>query len=308
MNKTENKAKAYRPLTQLIDARWSAERLNINGVRQHVYRTGGGRRPPLVLLHGFMENGVSWLRVAKALAADYDVIMPDARAHGRSAGPENGFTPELLADDTAALLDALELERPFLVGRSNGAITAVLVAAAHPDRVRGLALEDPPAGGMPRPVIRQEQTQGQNWFQAWLQWMQRLGKMSHEEQMAAAMARWPHGLPAPPDEPLWPEDDFVPYVAALAQFNTNIFRQKIGYWSLGAYLEEAAALTCPLLLITGNPELGSLVPEETAAQLAASWPQGQVVRVAEAGHIVSRGRSHVQFMQHLQSFLTQHHP
>jgi pimeloyl-ACP methyl ester carboxylesterase len=297
------KQNAYRPLAQLIVPGWSEDTVIANGIRQHVYRTGRGRRPPVVLLHGFMENGISWLRVAKALAADYDVIMPDARAHGRSAGPEGDFTPELLADDVAALLETLKLERPFLIGRSNGAVTAVLVAAAHPDRVRGLVLEEPPAGGMPRPTIRQEQVQQQNWFQAWLQWMQRLEQMPHQERLASAIARWPHGLPVPPDEPLWPEDDFVPYVTALAQFKTDIFRQKIGYWSLVSYLEQAAGLTCPVLLVAGNPEIGSLVPEETAAELAASWPQGQVVRVAEAGHIISRGRPSVQFMGHLQSLL-----
>lgn len=307
MTKKTSKPNTYRPLTQLIGTDWSAEHVQANGVRQHVYRSGDGRKPPVMLLHGFMENGISWLRVAKALTADYDVIMPDARAHGRSAGPENGFTPELLADDVAALLETLELERPFLVGRSNGAVTAVLVAAAHPDWVRGLVLEEPPAGGMPRPALRQEQEQEQNWFRAWLQWMQRLKQMSHEEQMASAMARWPNGLPTPPDEPLWPEDDFVPYVAALAQFNTDIFKQKVGYWSLVSYREQAAALTCPVLMVAGNPELGSLVPEETAAELAASWSDGQVVRVAEAGHIISRGRTHEQFMAHLQAFLGQRH-
>ena len=299
---------AYRPLEELLGIGWVQGSVMANGIRQHIYRTGSRRQPPVVLLHGFMEGAITWLRVAKALAADYHVIMPDARAHGRSAGPEKGFTPEILADDVGALLEALELERPFLVGRSNGAVTAVLVTAAHPDRVRGLVLEEPPASAMPRPAIRPEQLQEKNWFQTWLQWMQNLHGMSHEERLASALARWPNGLPIPPDEPVWSEDDFVTHVEALAQFNADIFRQKLDYWSLLPYLEQAKGLICPVLLLAGNLELGSLVSDETTAELAASWPRGRVLRVMESGHIISRGRTCEQFVRRLQSFLAQHRP
>jgi pimeloyl-ACP methyl ester carboxylesterase len=79
-----------------------------------------------------MESSVSWLRGARVLAERYDVIMPDARVHGRSAGGETGFTPEILVEDVAGLIRTLNLERPMLIGRSNGAVTAFLVAARYP--------------------------------------------------------------------------------------------------------------------------------------------------------------------------------
>ena len=55
-------------------------------------RDTGGDKPPLLLLHGFNEYGLTWLRVAKELEQDYDIIMVDARGHGRSEGIASGFS------------------------------------------------------------------------------------------------------------------------------------------------------------------------------------------------------------------------
>jgi pimeloyl-ACP methyl ester carboxylesterase len=47
----------------------------------------GGDHPPLLLAHGYTDSGLYWTRVARALEADYNVIMPDARGHGQTPGP-----------------------------------------------------------------------------------------------------------------------------------------------------------------------------------------------------------------------------
>ncbi|MEZ4621685.1 MAG: alpha/beta hydrolase [Caldilineaceae bacterium] len=52
-------AQTYRPVEQLIPAQWQQTTVVANGIRQHLLRTGGAK-PPLLLLHGFMESGVSW--------------------------------------------------------------------------------------------------------------------------------------------------------------------------------------------------------------------------------------------------------
>jgi alpha/beta hydrolase fold len=123
---------SYRPIDQLIPTAWQQTAIVANGIHQHLLRTGGDK-PPLLLLHGFMESGVSWLGVAKGLPERYDVIIPDARVHGRSAGGETGFSPKILAEDASALLAALKVDRPILFGRSNGALTAFLLAARPPE-------------------------------------------------------------------------------------------------------------------------------------------------------------------------------
>jgi alpha-beta hydrolase superfamily lysophospholipase len=70
--------KNYRPIEELIPPHWSESDIFANGIRQHSYRTGG-ESPALLLLHGFNEYGLTWLRVARELEQDYDIIMLDAR-------------------------------------------------------------------------------------------------------------------------------------------------------------------------------------------------------------------------------------
>src|SRR5262245_64773555 len=91
-----------------------------------------------------MESGLCWLRVAKALEGDYDIILPDARGQGRSEGIASGFSTDLLVEDTAALLRGLGLEQPNLLGSSMGGGTAARVAAAYPELVGAVLLEDAP--------------------------------------------------------------------------------------------------------------------------------------------------------------------
>ncbi len=87
--------KTYRPIEELLPAHWSEGNVFANGIRHHYYRTGGNK-PALLLLHGFNEYGLTWLRVAKELEQDYDIIMVDARGHGRSDGIASGFSNSLL--------------------------------------------------------------------------------------------------------------------------------------------------------------------------------------------------------------------
>ena len=80
------------------------------------YHRGNNGKIPLLLLHGYTDNGLCWSRVADDLAATYDVIMPDARGHGRTQGPVHNFSYEQLGQDAQAFIEALELVRPFLFG------------------------------------------------------------------------------------------------------------------------------------------------------------------------------------------------
>jgi pimeloyl-ACP methyl ester carboxylesterase len=284
----------------LIPGHWRKETVAANGIRQQIYRTGG-KKPPLVLLHGFMESGLTWLLMAKALENAYDVIMPDARAHGRSDRPEAPLTPELLAEDAVALSDKLALQQPILFGRSNGAVTAVLVALVRPGLARALILEEPPMGGMPRPNVEPGSQGGGNWFEAWLTWLRGLGQQPHRERIASSVARWPHGIPVLPDEPVWPEADFVPWVEALAQFDTTVFSRKISFWSLLPHVGQLPQISAPILLMAGNPEAGSLVPD--GAEEAAEWQGRTTVRFARAGHLISRGRTHDECLGVVEGFL-----
>src|SRR5260370_36477137 len=99
------------PIKHLIPPHWSEGDIIANSIRQHYYRTGG-EKPPLLLLHGFNEYGLTWLRVSKELEGNYDIIMLDARGHGRSDGIASGFSNTLLVADVVGAIHELQLDLP----------------------------------------------------------------------------------------------------------------------------------------------------------------------------------------------------
>lgn len=120
---------------------WTTGVVSANGADLRWYRGGDG--PPLVAAHGFYANGRCWLPLATDLTDEYEVITYDARAHGRSDAPADGYDIESRVADLVGVLDALGLDDPILLGHSMGAATAAWTAATHPDRARALVLEDP---------------------------------------------------------------------------------------------------------------------------------------------------------------------
>jgi pimeloyl-ACP methyl ester carboxylesterase len=96
-----------------------------------------GRGDPLVLVHAGVADARMWEPIVPALAAQHRVIRFDMRGFGRSRSAKGGFSP---ANDLAALLDDLAIERAHVVGASFGGLVSLEFAAAHPDRVASLVL------------------------------------------------------------------------------------------------------------------------------------------------------------------------
>jgi N-formylmaleamate deformylase len=118
-----------------------------NSVRLHFVRVGEGR-PPLVLLPGITSPAVTWEFVAAGLAAHNDVYVLDNRGRGLSqGGPELGYRLDDYAADAEALISALGLKRPAILGHSMGARIAVRLAARAPTVVGKIVLVDPPVSG-----------------------------------------------------------------------------------------------------------------------------------------------------------------
>lgn len=96
---------------------------------------------PVVLLHGLFGSARNWGSVARRLADNHDVIVPDLRNHGDSPHhPTHAYQD--MVDDTVALLDTLDIESASMVGHSMGGKVAMLMALRHPQRVRRLAVVD----------------------------------------------------------------------------------------------------------------------------------------------------------------------
>lgn len=94
---------------------------------------------PVILLHGGLGHSGNWgYQVPALLKAGYRVILIDSRGHGRSTRDERPFRYELMASDVLAVMDALHLEKVSLIGWSDGAVIALMVAAKIPTRVAGV--------------------------------------------------------------------------------------------------------------------------------------------------------------------------
>ncbi len=98
-----------------------------------------GSGSPVVLLHGGLGHSGNWgYQVAALVANGYRAILVDSRGHGRSSRDERPFSYELMAGDVLAVMNALRLEQAALVGWSDGACTALILAAQFPSRVAGV--------------------------------------------------------------------------------------------------------------------------------------------------------------------------
>ena len=126
---------------------WTDSFVIANGIRIHYWRTGGDK-PALVMLHGSSDDGLCWTSLAKELTSDYDVFLPDARGHGLSDPAMATDSADAQAEDVAALIRELKLDRPIVMGHSMGASSAAWFAAKYPGMARAIVLEDP--GLLPR--------------------------------------------------------------------------------------------------------------------------------------------------------------
>jgi 3-oxoadipate enol-lactonase len=110
-------------------------------VRVDPRRGRGDARPPVLLLHGWTVTAdTTFAPTYPALADGYRVVAPDQRGHGRGLPARGRVDLTDLADDAAAVLDAVGVERAVLVGYSMGGAVAQLVWHRHPERVDGLVL------------------------------------------------------------------------------------------------------------------------------------------------------------------------
>ena len=93
--------------------------------------------------HGITDNGLCFVPIAEQLAGDFEIVLYDARGHGRSDPSPRGTTPLDRARDLGALIEALGLHKPGLLGHSMGGATVALFAGLFPQVPGYIILEDP---------------------------------------------------------------------------------------------------------------------------------------------------------------------
>jgi pimeloyl-ACP methyl ester carboxylesterase len=111
---------------------------NIRGFKMYAEVYGQGQ--PLLFIHGNGGSGRNFFKQVPYFLKKYKVIIADSRAQGKSVDPGDSLTYEMMADDYAALLDAMKIDSAYVVGWSDGGINGLLLAIHHPEKVKKLAI------------------------------------------------------------------------------------------------------------------------------------------------------------------------
>ncbi|RPD46841.1 alpha/beta hydrolase [Hymenobacter sediminis] len=110
---------------------------SVRGLKLYYETYGSGA--PLLLLHGNGGSSQAFAKTIPYFAKRYRVIALDSRAHGKSTDASDSLSFEQMADDCAALLTQLRLDSAYVLGWSDGGITALVLAMRHPGKVKRLA-------------------------------------------------------------------------------------------------------------------------------------------------------------------------
>jgi pimeloyl-ACP methyl ester carboxylesterase len=240
----------------------------VNGLNLYYEETGSG--PPLLLIAGISSNTLGWAMLLPALSERFRVIAFDNRGAGRSSAPAGPYTTRQMADDAAALLEQLGIERAHVIGISMGGMNAQELALAHPERVDRLVLYATYA--RPRPAIHDP------WFTNWVDAYER--KFA-AEQLAVMMLPWflTPAFMAQPDHveaaiAEWVADPYpAPAHGVVAQAAACLSHDT---------LDRLGQVAAPTLVLVGAEDI--LTPVACAQELAESIPGAQLHVLERGGH------------------------
>jgi N-formylmaleamate deformylase len=252
---------------------WQSSFIQTNGIRIHHTRTGGDK-PALILLHGITDNGLCWNRVARALESDYDILMVDARGHGLSDKPEDGYTASDYAADFAGLIEGLGLGPVLVIGHSLGAVNAAALIANYPHLVRGAVLEDPPWNDADDPQNQTTPEEAKAWMDGWRASLIAKQQLSADQIIADGRTQ----------SPTWHDDEFPSW----AQAQLQVYAGVLGKSQFPAWTEAVPLLSCPTLLVTGDKSRGAIVTPALAAKVCAANSNVSHVQIPDTGHSIRR--------------------
>jgi N-formylmaleamate deformylase len=259
-----------------------------NGVRMHYYRTGGGK-PPLVLAHGITDDGMCWSPIAEVLAKDFDVVMVDARGHGKSDAPEDGYTLQNLGMELAGVVQALELDKPILLGHSMGAITALVTAGLYPSVPRAILLEDPP----PFWMISEGTPRDENFKNGFTTWVNSIKRKTREDLLSECREQ----------NPAWSEAELEPWINSKHRVSPKVVELIDPPDMISIDLTNLfKKITCPTLFISAETSRGAASGEKDIAQIKSLISHMKMSHIEGAGHNIRR-EQFTRYLESIQDFM-----
>ena len=242
-----------------------------------VYWTWPDGEPPALALHGIGNYGRYWDFFADALAGRLRLVAPDARGHGESGRPPEGYAPDDFVADAIAVLDACAIQRALVVGHSMGGLHLIQLAARHPERVRALVIVDagvePMAEGSER--ARSLLTGRPRRFASASEARSYLERTSPGYTDAVYRNRLAWAFREEGGQLVWRSDPH-----ALAE----IMRSRV---DPGERWRALGAVRCPVLVVRGTRS--NVLSAEVARRMAGALGDGRLVEL-DAGHNVALDR------------------
>ena len=211
-----------------------------------------------LLIHGLSSNSSTWWRLAAALEADgWHVTAPDLRGHGTAARYDTYRFDDLVSDLPDGPFD-------LMVGHSLGGTVAAVAGSKRPPLARRIVLLDPV---LEVPEIDWDAVKAE--------------QLADLDLTIDSIRR---------SKPHWHPRDHELKIAAIEQVDRRaveaVFTDNVG-WNVTA---AAAAIGVPTLVLSGDPEVYSMLAPETARALVASNPLVEYRVIEGAGHSVHRDR------------------
>ena len=268
----------------------------VNGITLHYLDWGLDRgpadAPPVVLLHGITGHARVWDHLAERLAPRHRVLALDQRGHGDSdPAPDDDYRVGTMADDVAAFVGSLRIDRFALLGHSMGGRIAIRYAADHAARLERLVIvdigPDINLAGLQR--VRDmmanapERIESEEWA---VEYIRRANPLQDVDMLRERVR---HGLRRAPDGELtWK------YAKGLRDMMREGRRDAVDLW------EPLPRIPCPTLIVRGAES--DILSAEVAKKMAERLPDGRVVEIAGAGHTVPADRPE-EFVRQIRAFL-----
>jgi pimeloyl-ACP methyl ester carboxylesterase len=255
----------------------TAKTATVNGLRLCYLEWGQSEALPVVCVHGYTSSAEAFNAVARRLEDRAPLVAMDVRGHGESDwSPDGAYQYADQAGDLAALVDELRFDRFVLIGTSMGGIIAMAYAAQHPQRLRGLVIND----------IGPDAEAGSSRITGLVG-----SRPADFASLDEAMEYRRQTSPITAARPL--EDQHETALGVLRQ-------QPDGRWAWKmdpAYIEQRVkrgapmrpqlwpaleTLPCPTLVVWGTDS--DVLSEAQAKRMTTALPKGELVRVPGIGH------------------------
>jgi pimeloyl-ACP methyl ester carboxylesterase len=242
-----------------------------------VYWTWPGAGRPTLLLHGIGNYGRYWDLFADAIAGRLVLVAPDARGHGESGRPADGYAVADFTADALAVLDAEGIEQAVVVGHSMGGLHAIDLAARHPERVRALVIVDASPDPLPAGADRAQRllTGRPTRFRDRTEARAYLERTSPGYPAAVYENRLAFAFREEKGELVWRSDP-----AALARIMS-------GRMPAEERWDALSSIACPTLVVRGTRS--NVLSEDVARQMVQTLADGRLMEL-DARHNVPLDR------------------